>query len=129
MDYVVEDIAPALTALGCYERRDEFIRRVVPDFGADWRCKWSINNPLHHDGYNLTMLVVEWPEPHAEEIADADRGLSRDCRGNDMKQRTRKQIEYYHADRLKTMSRLERRTGLSTIRAFLLRTATGLPDP
>ena len=33
IESVVEDIAPTLEACGCYRRRDEAIRRLVPDFG------------------------------------------------------------------------------------------------
>src|SRR5262245_55092287 len=38
----VEDIGPVLAAAGCYRRRDECIRRVVPAFGPGWRCKLVI---------------------------------------------------------------------------------------
>ena len=33
IESVIEDIAPALAAAGCYERRDDFIRELVPEFG------------------------------------------------------------------------------------------------
>src|SRR3712207_1425482 len=36
LDFVVEDIAPMLEALGCYRRRNEAIRGVVPEFSDDW---------------------------------------------------------------------------------------------
>ncbi len=97
---VVEDITPSLTALGCYQRRDDFIRRIVPEFGADWRCKVVINNALHNEGYNLSMLVVESPGGMQQKMRmplDVYLGV---VAATNMKQRTRKQIEYYHADRL-----------------------------
>src|SRR5262249_54527218 len=37
--YAVEDITPILAAAGCYRRRNEAIRRVVPEFQDDWRFK------------------------------------------------------------------------------------------
>jgi hypothetical protein len=37
--FVVEDITPILEANRCYERRDDAIRKVVPEFGPGWRCK------------------------------------------------------------------------------------------
>src|SRR5205085_11910220 len=37
--YAIEDIAPTLAAAGCYARRDEAIRRVVPTFTAEWKSK------------------------------------------------------------------------------------------
>jgi NAD+ synthase len=98
--HVVEDIAPVLTASACYQRRDDLIRRVVPEFGSDWRCKVVITNPLQNEGYNLTMLVVESPDGKQAKLRmpiDVYLGI---IAATNMKQRTRKQIEYYHADRL-----------------------------
>jgi NAD+ synthase len=60
--HVVENIAPMLIAAGCYERRDECIRRLVPEFGPGWGCKVVIANPLAGEGFSLTMLVVQSPE-------------------------------------------------------------------
>ena len=37
--YAVEDITPMLAAVGCYQRRNAAIRRVMPEFEDDWRCK------------------------------------------------------------------------------------------
>jgi NAD+ synthase len=97
---VVEDIAPTLAAAGCYQRRDDFIRRIVPDFGAGWGCKVVLPNVLENEGYNLSRLVAESPDGTRTEHAmplDVYLGI---VAATNMKQRTRKQIEYYHADRL-----------------------------
>ena len=96
---VVEDIAPILEAAGCYARRDAFIRAVVPEYGPGWRCKVAIRNALE-GGYGLTFLVVESPEGERRTLRlppEVYRGL---IAATNMKQRTRKQLEYYHADRL-----------------------------
>ncbi len=34
---LLEDIGPALEALGCYRRRDEAIRALFPAFGPGWK--------------------------------------------------------------------------------------------
>ena len=89
-----------LTAAGCYARRDEFIRKLVPEFGPGWGCKVVIANALKGDGYNLTMLVVQSPDGTQQKLRmplDVYLGI---VAATNMKQRTRKQIEYYHADRL-----------------------------
>src|SRR4029079_6398726 len=39
MPYTFEDITPTLDAIGCYRRRDEAIRQVVPDFGPGFKSK------------------------------------------------------------------------------------------
>ena len=97
---VTEDIAPQLTAAGCYRRRDEFIRRLVPEFGDGWGCKVVLGNALATTGYNITSLVVQSPDGESRKLRmplDVYLGI---VAATNMKQRTRKQIEYYHADRL-----------------------------
>jgi NAD+ synthase len=97
---VTEDIAPALAAAGCYERRDGFIRQVVPEFGVGWGCKVTIAGPLAGDGYNLTYLVVQSPDGRALKRRTPLEAYLGVIAATNMKQRTRKQLEYYHADRL-----------------------------
>jgi NAD+ synthase len=97
---VLENIEPQLTAMSCYARRDDFIRRLVPEFGPGWGCKVVIANALQGEGYNITSLVVESPGGVQQKLRlplDAYLGI---IAATNMKQRTRKQIEYYHADRL-----------------------------
>jgi NAD+ synthase len=98
--HVTEDIAPSLTAAGCYGRRDDFIRRLVPQFGPGWGCKVAIANALGNTGYNITYLIVQSPDGEQQKLRlppDVYLGI---IAATNMKQRTRKQLEYYHADRL-----------------------------
>lgn len=100
IDNLVEDIGPALAAMGCYERRDGFIRAVAPDYGPGWASKIVFDNALTTGGYNISSLVVRSPEGETRKLrlpAQAYLGI---VAATNMKQRTRKQIEYYHADRL-----------------------------
>jgi NAD+ synthase len=97
---ITEDIEPVLAAASCYERRDEFIRKLVPQFGPGWGCKVVINNALSGAQYNLTSLVVQSPDGITQKFRlplDAYLGI---VAATNMKQRARKQIEYFHADRL-----------------------------
>lgn len=96
----VEDIGSTLAAMGCYERRDGFIRDVEPGYGPGWTSKIVIDGPLTTGGYNLSSLVVRSPEGETRKhrlTAAAYQGI---VAATNMKQRTRKQLEYYHADRL-----------------------------
>jgi NAD+ synthase len=100
IETVIEDIGPSLDAAGCYRRRDDFIRRVVPEFGAGWGCKIVLPQDLGAPGIAVSYLVVQNPEgvqTRHRMTADVYRGV---IAAANMKQRTRKQIEYYHADRL-----------------------------
>jgi NAD+ synthase len=96
----VEDIAPILAAAGCYRRRDDFIRTLVPAFGPGWGCKLVIANALAHDGYNITQLVVQSPDGAQQKLRMPLQVYLGIVAATNMKQRTRKGIEYYHADRL-----------------------------
>ncbi len=97
---VVEDIGPTLAAMGCYQRRDDFIRQLVPDYGEGWACKMVIASALSGQGYAVSHLVVQDPAGDKRQLrlsAEVYQGI---IAATNMKQRTRKQLEYYHADRL-----------------------------
>lgn len=95
-----EDIAPALSALGCYSRRDAFIRKVVPPYGSEWRSKIVISDLAASGGFRLSSLVVEGPDGNRSSHRLPVSVYLGIVAATSMKQRTRKQIEYFHADRL-----------------------------
>ncbi len=100
IEHVHEDISPLLEAAGCYRRRDEAIRRVVPGYGP--RCKSKIVLPrvLEEGRLRLFSVVVQFPDGRREEAQldlEAYLGI---VAATNFKQRTRKMLEYYHADRL-----------------------------
>ena len=100
IDTVIEDIGPSLAAMGCYDRRDAFIREAVPDYRAGWASKIVFDNTMTTGGYNISSLVVRAPDGEMRKVrlsASAYLGI---VAATNMKQRTRKQLEYYHADRL-----------------------------
>jgi NAD+ synthase len=93
-----EPITGALEALGCYRRRDEAIRRVVPDYEPTWPHKLVRSPPS--GGVIVFSLVVQRPDGSEEQRRmppDAYREL---ISATNMKQRVRKLIEYTWADRL-----------------------------
>ncbi len=96
----LEEIGPILTASGCYRRRDDAIREVLPEYGDDYKCKIVHPNILKQDGYAIYSVVVESPagtRTQARMTAAAYLGV---VAATNFKQRTRKMMEYYHADRL-----------------------------
>lgn len=100
VEAITEDIGPTLAAMGCYERRDAFIRELVPDYGPGWASKIVIANALEGDGYNISSLVVQDPEGKRTKLRMPPAVYLGIVAATNMKQRTRKQLEYYHADRL-----------------------------
>lgn len=96
----VENIGPTLEALGCYQRRDESIRKVIPEYGAGWKSKIVLPNLIDRTGYALYSVVAQSPsgEIRRERLsAEAYAGV---VAATNFKQRIRKTLEYYHADRL-----------------------------
>jgi NAD+ synthase len=93
------DIAPILTAIGCYSERDAAVRRALPGYGDGWRFKLVIDGGL--DGrINVFRLVAEDPDGT---VHDRVLGLAEYLQivaATSFKQRIRKTLEYYHADRL-----------------------------
>jgi NAD+ synthase len=100
VESAIEDIGPTLQAMGCYTRRDDLIRKLVPDFGPGWGSKIVIANALQSEGMNISSLVVQSPDGVQQKLrmpADVYLGI---VAATNFKQRTRKQFEYFHADRL-----------------------------
>lgn len=98
--YLYENISPVLEALGCYQRRDEAIRRIVPQYGPGWKSKIVLPPLVDGQRYRLFTVVVQDPNGNlAEHRLDLDAYLGIVAASN-FKQRTRKMLEYYHADRL-----------------------------
>jgi len=95
----VEDIAPALEALGCYRRRDEAVRAVFPGYGEGWRCKIAIAGG-REGAFNYFKLVVQRPDGTLGEARLPVREYLQVVAATNFKQRVRKTLEYYHADRL-----------------------------
>ena len=54
----VEDITPILDALGCYRRRDDAIRTVLPEYGPGWRSKIVLPNVVESKGLPFYSVVV-----------------------------------------------------------------------
>jgi NAD+ synthase len=97
--HAVEDLGPALEALGCYRWRDEAIRRVVPEFREGWKSKVVIGRAAA-GGLSFFRLVVEDPQGRTQsERLRAGEYLDI-VAATSYKQRLRKTVEYFHADRL-----------------------------
>jgi NAD+ synthase len=95
---VEEPITDALEGLGCYRRRDEAIREVFPDYQPDWRHKIVRSAPS--GGITFFSLVVERPDGTTEERRMPPGPYRQILAATNMKQRTRKLMEYTWADKL-----------------------------
>jgi NAD+ synthase len=96
---VVEDITDALEGAGCYQRRDEAIQRVFPQFESDWKSKITLpGNLLDEDQLNIFTLTVVSPngEEYEERVLAGD--FYQIVAASNFKQRMRMAMLYYHAE-------------------------------
>lgn len=97
--YLQQDIAPTLEAIGCYRWRDEAIRRALPEYAPGWKSKIVIRGGLE-GRINHFHLVAEAPAGTLREVRLKLAEYLQIVAATNFKQRVRKTLEYFHADRL-----------------------------
>ena len=101
VETVVEEISDTLAGAGCYRRRDAALRQIFPVFSQD--CCWKIVLPslFGNSPYRVFSAVIQTPDgkEHRERLPlDVYQEI---LAATNFKQRVRKMMEYYHADRLR----------------------------
>jgi NAD+ synthase len=96
---IVEDITGVLDAAGCYTRRDEAIRSLIPEYAAGWRCKVSLPSVVESDQYRIFTVIAQAPDGTQRRARVSPAAYHEMISATSFKQRTRKMMEYYHADR------------------------------
>ena len=99
IEYLLEDIGPTLDAIGCYRWRDDAIRNVFPEYKDDWKNKIVISGGLEGQ-VNHFQLVVQSPQGELQHARLPLKEYLQIVAATNYKQRIRKSIEYFHADRL-----------------------------
>lgn len=97
--YEVFDIGSTLDAIGCYKWRDDAIRKVFPEYGDGWKNKIVISGGLEGQ-INHFQLVVQTPQGEMKQERLGLREYLQIVAATNFKQRIRKTMEYFHADRL-----------------------------
>lgn len=108
----LEDIGPVVEAAGCYRRRDEAIRSVFPEYGPGYKCKVVLPDLFGEERYRISSLVIQSPSGQVSRQRLPLEAYQQIVAATNFKQRIRKMMEYYHADRLRyavvgTPNRLE----------------------
>jgi NAD+ synthase len=127
IDYAIEDITAALDGVRCYQRYDDAVRRAVPEYGPGWKSKIVLSPALGRVGYPLYSVVARSPSGETVTAQLRLHAYLEIVAATNFKQRTRKMLEYYHADRLNyavagTPNRLEYDQG------FFVKGGDGLAD-
>jgi len=96
---VVEDMTGALVGLGCYDRRDQAIRRVFPEYDPSYKAKISLpQNVLDSDVLNVFYLTIITPEGEEKSKRLNLRETLQIVAASNFKQRSRMAMLYYHAE-------------------------------
>ncbi|BBY51338.1 NH(3)-dependent NAD(+) synthetase [Mycolicibacterium arabiense] len=96
----LEDISALLDAAGCYRRRDEAIRMVYPEYGPGYKSKIVLPSVIDSDAFRLYSVVVQAPDGSQTTHRLSTESYLGIVAATNFKQRARKMLEYYHADRL-----------------------------
>ncbi|MAI26508.1 MAG: NAD(+) synthase [Myxococcota bacterium] len=96
----LEDITSVLQGAGCYERRDSAIREVIPEYGPGWKSKIVLPSVIQSDQFRIFSVVAHSPEGQEIKARLKPEGYLGVVAATNFKQRTRKMMEYFHADRL-----------------------------
>jgi NAD+ synthase len=101
-----------LTGARCYERRDNAVRLVVPEYGPGYKCKIVLPGLLDAQRYSIFSVVVQSPDGQTKKVRLTPEAYLGIVAATNFKQRARKMIEYYYADWLQyavagTPNRLE----------------------
>jgi NAD+ synthase len=94
------DITPTLEAFGAYEKRDNAIRAVFPDYDGAWKSKIVLPaDLLSRDAFNFFTLKVEDGHGNIRSARLNNENLRGIVAATDVKHRTRMICLYYYAER------------------------------
>jgi NAD+ synthase len=98
---VMENITPVLEGFRCYQRRDEAIRRVFPEYeaSAGYKAKLVLpQNLLTEDTLNIFSLTIVTPDGEEKTKHLPIGEYSQIVAASNFKQRTRMAMLFYHAE-------------------------------
>ena len=95
-----EDITPILEAVHFYDRYDQAVQQVVPEYGPGWRSKIIIPDVSVHQGFTYFSIVAQSPSGEVIKKRLPLNAYLAIVAATNFKQRIRKMLEYYHADRM-----------------------------
>ncbi len=101
VEFIVEDITPALAGFGTYRRRDEAIKRVFPEYDPTYKAKIVLpGNLMEKDTLNVFYLTIISPEGEEKTKRLPLKEYLQIVAASNFKQRSRMAMLYYHAERL-----------------------------
>ncbi len=97
----VEELTDGLSGLQCYQKRDEAINRVFPEYDENYKCKIIIpTNILDENAFNFFYLAIEDKDGNVQKKRMPLDVYLQVVAASNLKQRLRMTTLYYHAERL-----------------------------
>ncbi len=100
VEAITENIRGSLEGIGCYSRQIDAIRTVFPKYGDGWKCKITLPSILESDRISVSQLTVQDPSGETMTARMPPEAYRQLVAATNFKQRIRKMVEYYHADRM-----------------------------
>jgi len=95
-----ENISNILESLDFYGRYDRAVQIAIPEYGQGWKSKIVIPTVITNKGFNIYSIVAQRPDGTTVKKRLPLQAYLEVVAATNFKQRTRKMLEYYHADRL-----------------------------
>ena len=95
-----EEITEILESVGFYRRYQDAARQVVPSYSSAWKSKIVTSDVIDHPGFTVFYLVAQGPDGSVVRERLPLKPYLGIVAATNFKQRIRKMLEYYHADRL-----------------------------
>lgn len=99
IEYEMQNIASTLESIGCYRWRNDAIKKTFPDYGEGWKNKIVIKGGQSGTINHFDLVVQDLQGKQYEKRLALSEYLTIVAATN-YKQRIRKTIEFFHADRL-----------------------------
>ena len=95
------DVTPVLIAFGTYEKRDNVIRNIFPEYNSSYKMKITLPpDLLSKDALNFFTLTIQDEEDNTKSARLKKEQLSLIIAATSTKQRTRMMFLYYYAEKM-----------------------------
>ncbi len=94
------DITTILEAVDFYEKYDMAVQSVIPEYGKGWKSKIVLPNVIESKTISFFSIVAQSPQGEMIKQRLPLKAYLEIVAASNFKQRIRKMLEYYHADRL-----------------------------
>jgi len=100
IETVEENISATLDGTGCYARRERALRKLFSDFNPKWKWKIALPSLFGKTTYRIFSVVLQDDTGRVRRQRMPLEVYQEVVAATNFKQRVRKMMEYYHADRL-----------------------------